>query len=236
MIRTKPSPRRIARTWLLGSMFLSLATACSHKPPADFAPDPALVAQIREIQITPNYTRVCPGYSLQASYDAVLVDGTHVPFQRSYDEKHPPRLHMSFLALSSPEAAGRADGSWTTAHDPLLSAAAGFRLTAALKAKPEIRGTVTVAPDYSCAPRTFAFEGAPGGRAQAGDNGPSVTVRIGRGRSPFYDKLIVAGSPGGRAGADVRALRCGLDPARGLDDGRVARRRRRRRHSGSQGR
>ena len=184
---------RTHRIWLFCPAVLVLLTACSHQPPADFAPDPALVAQIREIQITTGYSRACPGSVVQASYDAVLADSTHVPFQHTYDEKHPPRLHMNFLELTSAEAVGRRDGSWVTDSDPLLSASTGFRLSAALRAKPSIRVTVTVAPDYSCATRAFAFEGEPGGNVQAGENGPNITVRVGRGRSPFYDKLIVVG-------------------------------------------
>jgi hypothetical protein len=178
--------------WIIGASLLIVA-ACSHQPPADFAPDPGLLAQIREIQITPNYSSVCPGNSIAASYEAVLDDGTHVPFVRTYDEKHPPRLHVTFLSFSSTEASSRVDGSWVSAQDPLLSATTGFRLSATLKAKPSIHATVMVRPDYSCAAHAFAFEGAPGGRVQAGENGPTVTVNIGRGRSPFYEKLIVVG-------------------------------------------
>ncbi len=48
-------------------------------------------------------------------------------------------------------------------------------------------------PDYSCAQHAFEFEGAPGGRAQSGENGPPVTVTLARAHSPFYEKLIVAG-------------------------------------------
>ena len=52
---------RAQRLWLFSPLLLALVTACSHGPPADFAPDPALVAQIREIQITPAYASACPG-------------------------------------------------------------------------------------------------------------------------------------------------------------------------------
>ncbi len=172
---------------------LFIAAACGHQPPADFAPDPALVAQIRSIQIMPGYSRVCPGAAIPAQYEAVLADGTHIPFVHSYDEKHPPRLHVNFLALSSDEARSRSDGSWVSAQDPLLSASTGFRLTATLRAKPSIGGSVSVQPDYSCAPHAFEFEGLSGGRALSGDNGPPVTVTLARARSPFYEKLIVVG-------------------------------------------
>jgi hypothetical protein len=185
--------QRIASRWLLCLVLLTVVAACSHKPPADFAPDPGLVARIRDIQITMPLARACPGSVIQASYDAVLDDGTHVPFQRTYDKKRPPRLHMVFLYLSSPDARGSDDANWVLERDPLVSAATGFRLSAFLRAKPSIRGEVTVPPDYSCEPRAFGFAAEPGGRAQAGENGPDITVRIGRGRSPFYDKLLIVG-------------------------------------------
>src|SRR6059058_45067 len=38
-----------------------LLSGCSHAPPADFAPDPGLVAQIRDIRIVTSYARACPG-------------------------------------------------------------------------------------------------------------------------------------------------------------------------------
>ena len=180
-------------SWLLRPLVLSVFAACSHAPPPDFAPDPGLVARMREIQITTLQSRACPGAAVQASYDAVFDDGTHIPFQRAYDKKHPPRLHMVFLDRSSSEATSTNDGNWVTAQDPLLSASTGYRLRAFLKEKPSIQGTVTVAPDYTCAPHAFGFAGEQGGPAQAGGNGPEVTVRIGRGHSPFYERLLVVG-------------------------------------------
>src|SRR6266571_1831800 len=180
-------------SWLLRPLVLSVFAACSHAPPPDFAPDPGLIARMREIQITTVQSRACSGTAVQASYDAVFDDGTHVPFQRTYDKKHPPRLHMVFLDLSSSMARANNDGYWVMAQDPLLSAASGFELHAYLKAKPSIQGSVTVAPDYGCAPHAFGFAGEQGGASQAGGNGADVTVRIGRGRSPFYDRLIIVG-------------------------------------------
>src|SRR5205807_4240141 len=47
-------------------------------------------------------------------------------------------------------------------------------------------------PEYGCMGHGFQFSGEAGGAAQAGGNGPDVTVRLGILRSPFYDKLIVA--------------------------------------------
>ncbi|HXQ29665.1 MAG TPA: hypothetical protein VN848_10380 [Gemmatimonadales bacterium] len=134
----------------------------------------------------------CPGVGIQADYGAVLGDSTHVPFERRYDKDHPPRLHVIFLDLSSDQAAANSDANWTLAPDPLVSAVSGFRLDAALRAKPSVHGFATVAPDYSCMPHTFEFAGHDGGGAQAGLNGPDVTVRLGLGRSSFYGKLIVA--------------------------------------------
>src|SRR5213594_4958062 len=40
---------------------------------------------------------------------------------------------------------------------------------------------------------SFSFWGEPGGVGQPGGNGPDVTVRLAVLRSPFYDKLFVAG-------------------------------------------
>ena len=170
-----------------------LAFGCSHGPPEGFAPDPGLVAQIRDIRIVTTYTRSCPGAVIPASYEAVLTDGSRVPFARSYDKKHPPRLHVIFLDRTSPEAVTQQDGDWVTNADPLLTATTGFRLTASLQAKPSVTNTVVVPPDYSCMPHTFVFSGEPGGPGEAGDNGPDATVRLAVLRSPFYDKLFVAG-------------------------------------------
>src|SRR5207249_1880000 len=79
---------------------LFVVAACSHAPPADFAPDPGLIAQVRDLRIVTAQDRACPGGWIQASYEAVLADGSRVPFARSYDKKHPPRLHVVFLERS----------------------------------------------------------------------------------------------------------------------------------------
>src|SRR5437762_3433716 len=170
-----------------------LAVACSHAPPEGFAPDPGLVTQIRDIRIVTTYARACPGAVIPTTYEAVLTDGTRVPFARSYDKKHPPRLHVIFLDRTSPEAVTQQDGDWVTDADPLVSATTGFRLTATLQAKPSVTNTVVVPPDYRCMPHAFVFSGEPGGTGEAGGNGPDVTVRLAVLRSPFYDKLFVAG-------------------------------------------
>src|SRR5207248_8719810 len=81
-----------------------LVFGCSHAPPADFAPDPGLVAQIKDIRIVTSYARACPGSVIATSYEAVLASGERVPFARSYDKKHPPRLHVVFLDRESPDA------------------------------------------------------------------------------------------------------------------------------------
>jgi hypothetical protein len=191
----KDALRGLVTTWSLRALVLSAIAACSHSPPADFAPDAGLLAHMRDIEITVSPTSVCPGGLIQASYQAVIDDGTRVPFIRSYDKKHPPRLHVVFLSsYTSPEASSTQDGNWATAQNPVLSAVTGFQLTATLKAKPSITHTVVVAPDYSCMPHAFAFSGGGGGPMQEGGNGPDVTVRLGMGHSSFYDKLLVAGA------------------------------------------
>ena len=166
--------------------------ACSHAPPADFAPDPGLISQVRDLRIVTTQDRACPGGWIQTSYEAVLADGSRVPFARTYDKKHPPRLHVVFLERSSPDAVSRESGDWVTNANPLWTAASGFRLTATLSAKPAVQQTVVIPPEYSCMGHGFQFGGEPGGAAQAGGNGPDVTVRLAILRSPFYNKLIVA--------------------------------------------
>jgi hypothetical protein len=183
------SPRRLCATLFAVTVFVS----CSHRPPEDFAPDPGLVAQIRDIRIIPAYARACPGTVLPTSYEAVLADGSRVPFSRSYDKKHPPRLHVVFLDRESSDAVTQEDGDWVTDRDPLATVSTGFRLTATLRAQSSVTNTIVVPPDYRCMPHSFSFTGEQGGPGEAGENGPDATVRLAVLRSPFYDKLFVAG-------------------------------------------
>jgi hypothetical protein len=172
----------------LSAVFIALvAAACSHAPPPDFAPDAGLVEQIREIRMATS-ARACPGETVGAQYTAVLNDGALVSFESRYDRKHPPRLHVSFLDRWSDEATPLEGGGWAADPDALTSAVTGFRLTAALKAKPSVTTTTVLTPDYGCMPHAFGFRGA-----GAGASGPQVTVRLGILRSPFYDRLLVAG-------------------------------------------
>jgi hypothetical protein len=164
-----------------------LAAACKHGPPPDFAPDPGLVAQIREIRTATN-TQACPGETFGATYTAVLNDGALVSFDSRYDRKHPPPLHVSFLERSSNEATPLEGGAWAADPDALTSAVTGFRLTATLKAKPSVTTSTVLAPDYGCMPHAFGFRGA-----GAGASGPQVTARVGILRSPFYPRLLVVG-------------------------------------------
>jgi hypothetical protein len=169
------------------------AVACSHAPPADFAPDPGLVGQIRDIRVVTTYARACPGGFMPTSYEAVLADGSRVPFSRSYDKNHPPRLHVVFLDRESPDAVAQQDGDWVMSGDPLATVNTGFRLTATLRAKPSATSTVVIPPDYSCMRHAFSFVGEPGEVGQGGGNGPDVLVRLAVLHSPFYDRLFVAG-------------------------------------------
>jgi len=104
-----------------------------------------------------------------------------------------------FLERSSPDAVSQEDGDWVMEADPLATAASGFRLTAALKAKPVVRNTAVIPPDYRCLPHEFSFVGEAGGTAQAGSNGPDVVIRLAVLRSPFYDRLLVAAIEVGQA-------------------------------------
>ena len=188
-------PTRLSVT----SFIATILVACSHAPPADFAPDPGLVGQIRDIRIIPGYSRACPGATIPTTYEAVLNDGSRVPFARSYDKKHPPRLHVVFLDRESPDAVSQDDGDWVTERDPMATVATGFRLTATLRAKPSATGTVVVAPYYGCMPHAFTFTGDQGQIGQSGANGPDVAVRMAQLRSPFYDRLYVASIQAGVA-------------------------------------
>lgn len=171
----------------------SVLVACSSKPPPDFAPDPALVDRIVEIRMDTEGEWVCPGNVVRASYDAVLDDGSIVPFSTRYDDDNPPALHVLFLRLTSPEATPRKDGGWNTDPDPLTSVMTGFRLNAFLLAKPSVNVNRVVSPDYSCSRHVFSFVGRTGKRGQGGEPGPDVTVRLNIVESPFYERLLVAG-------------------------------------------
>lgn len=172
---------------------------CSHGPPADFAPNAGLVARITELRIRTAPSTVCPGGQIQADYEAVLNDGSTVLFDRRYDKKRPPPLHVVFLRRTSPEAIPQEDGDWTTTRDPLASVMNGFRLTAFLIANPALNTSAAVRPEYSCVPHVFSFSGAAGDQGLPGQDGPDITVRLRIMRSPFYERLLVAGIEVGQA-------------------------------------
>src|SRR5207245_7624055 len=167
--------------------------------PADFGPDPGLVAQVKDIRIVTSYARACPGSVIAASYEAVLASGERVPFARSYDKKHPPRLHVVFLDRESPDAVSQEDGDWVTERDPLATVSTGFRLTATLRANSRVTSTVVVPPYYGCMPHTFTFSGEPGGAGEVGSTGPEGRVRVAAVRSRSCGGPYVAGLPGALA-------------------------------------
>jgi hypothetical protein len=189
------------RRRLCATLFV-LAAACSKGPPPDYAPDPGLVSRIKELRMTVYNSRVCPGQAFRVSYDAVLDDGTRVPFESRYDKDQPPRLHVMFLDRSSREATPQGDGSWVASGDPIVSLLRGYTINAALRTKPEIQASSRLEPEYSCMSHEFAFRGhngrsgsrdgrdySPGG---PGADGPDVTVRLGVVRSPYVERLLVA--------------------------------------------
>jgi len=169
----------------------ALLAACAGGPPPDYAPDPGLVARIREIRITTTAGAVCPGRSFPAGYDAVLDDGTIIPFASSYDEDRPPPLHVVFLERSSNAATPLQSGGWSADGDPMRSVRQGVRLHATMKARPELQAEAALAPEYSCLPHVYTFQGAPGERGRTGDDGPDITVRLGVVRSPYVARLAV---------------------------------------------
>jgi hypothetical protein len=168
-----------------------LLPACATKPPADFMPDPGLVARIVEIRIDVPPS-ACPGQRIPAAYTAILDDGGEMPFATSYDEDAPPDLHVVFLSRYSAQATALGGGDWTASPDPLVSALDGFRLRALLKARPSVSTEVVVAPEYGCLDHQLEFVGPPGRDGMAGGPGPNVTVRVGLGASPFASRLLVA--------------------------------------------
>jgi len=182
----------IPRAWWAAAVWIPLLlSACAKKPPADFAPDPGLVARITELRFeVPSVA--CPGQTIPAAYVAVLDDGSELPFATSYDEDHPPALHVVFLSRYSAEATPLGNGNWSASPDPLASAVEGFQLRVLLRARPELLADVVVAPEYSCLDHALAFTGDGGSDGGAGDPGPSVTVRMGLLSSPFVERLIVA--------------------------------------------
>jgi len=184
-------------------LVLLVVAACKHGPPADYAPDPGLVNRIRELRMTVHSGRVCPGNMFRVSYDAVLDDGSRVPFSSTYDKKHPPALHVMFLDRSSREAYPQGDGSWAAAQDPMVSLLAGYTINASVRAKPGVTASARLEPEYSCLSHAFSFRGRSGrsgasGRESqgpgggSGGDGPDVTVRLGVVRSPFVQRLLVA--------------------------------------------
>lgn len=181
------------RARLAVSALAFVAGACgSHRPPVDFAPDPGLLAQIKEIRIT-TAAHACPGQSFAATYTAILTNGTAIPFETRYDKDRPPRLHVIFLDRSSPDADALQDGGWSTDRDPLIAVRTGYRLTAVLRHKPDIEVTTTVPPEYTCLPHAFVFSGRTGrSGGETGGDGPDVTARLAIVRSPFVQRLIIA--------------------------------------------
>ena len=171
---------------------ITCLTACGPKqPPADFAPDPALVGRISEIMMHTQVQIACPGRTIGARYEAVLHDGSIVPFSREYDEDNPPPLHVVFLRRTSPDAYPEQDGDWDTVDDPLATAMTGFRLRAELRANPTLAAEATIVPEYRCLPNRHAYTGARGRRGDPGRPGPDIVVRIALLRSPFYERLVV---------------------------------------------
>ena len=178
---------------------ICLSGCGAKQPPPGFAPDPMLVDRIREIRMQPRVDFVCPGRGVDVHYEAVLDDGSIVPFAREYDEDHPPALHVVFLRRTSPDAYPERDGDWDTVDDPLATAMAGFRLRAVLLANPSLVAEATLIPEYSCLRSQFSFSGRRGGRGEPGGSGPAIVARIAELRSPFYDRLLVIATEVGGA-------------------------------------
>ncbi len=177
----------------------AVLVGCGASIPADFAPDPELVSRIDQIRMTLSSDTVCPGNDIEAAYEAVLDDGTVVPFVRRYDADNPPALHLSFLNRSSDDASAKGNGGWETAPDPLETIMRGFRLRAVLGADTSLMAEAVVVPTYECTRHAYEFAGADGRRGRAGRAGPDVVVRADILDSPFHDQLFVASVEVGEA-------------------------------------
>jgi hypothetical protein len=186
----------LKRALAIGTLAIA---GCSSHPPPDFAPDPALVARITEIQILPAAQIACPGQVLGAGYEAVLDDGSRIPFSREYDDDAPPALHVVFLDRWSAQAESNRDGHWELTRDPLLSAMDGFELNVQLRQRPDLRASAVVAPEYSCLPHALRFRGPTAAAGVSGGPGPDVLLRIRQLSSPYYERLLVLGVEVGEA-------------------------------------
>jgi hypothetical protein len=171
---------------------------CAKGPPPDLAPDPGLAARVQEIRIVTS-GEACPGARIQASYAAVLDDGSELPFSTRYDADNPPPLHVIMLGRSSPDATALKNGDWEAAADPLRTVSSGFRLSAFLRVKPSANGSEVIRPVYHCLRHVFTFAGAAGRRGASGGNGPDLTVRVGILPSRFYERLLIVGIEVGHA-------------------------------------
>src|SRR6266567_3281112 len=179
------------------TVFALTLLGCSHAPPADFAPDPGLVAQIRDIRIVTSYARACPGSVIATSYEAVLASAERVPFARSYDKKHPPRLHVVFLDRESADAVSQEDGDWVTNGNALETVTTGFRLSPSL---PQRGGRAPRSEGGCRACRRPGCGGSPGVRGDGPDEGSVWTAGAPGDRRPAgtaatatlsYDVIIV---------------------------------------------
>src|SRR5438445_415614 len=151
-----------------------LLAACSHAPPEGFAPDPGLVGQIRDIRIVTAYARACPGSTIPTTYEAVLADGSRVPFHVLLDATAVPTADWLVI-----ESRGGRSGTGVTGSKGTdgSSGAAGC-------------------PAQPGAPGGNGGSGGPGG---SGGHGGRVTVIVPL-DNPFLAGIVAGRSPGGPGG------------------------------------
>jgi len=145
-------------------------------------PEPGQLARIRHLRIEAP-ANACPGKAFAATYDGQLDDGSWLPH----------RLPTELVRLESPDARPLITGDWVPEPDPVASLDSGFKLIATLRTDTSVADTLVIPPEYSCVPRGFRFEGAPGVSGGRGADGPTVTVSIGVVRTRYYKDLVVAG-------------------------------------------
>lgn len=162
---------------------LFAVAACGGSAASSSTQAAPIAEPIRSLTILPSSARACPGEMISARYDATTASGRRVTLTGA---------NLQLLERSGSGVSARADGSWATDANPLVTAMTGFRLHAALKSDSMIRADTVVAPTYGCDTRSLTVM-----------NG---FVRLGVFRSPFHDSIVVAAFERGGGISDVMVL------------------------------
>ena len=124
---------------------------------------------LRALSIIPATSKACPGEVIATRYEATTASGRRIALTGA---------NLQLIERSGTAVTTRGDGSWVADVNPLVSAATGFRLRAALKGDSTIRADTVVVPRYGCGRSAIPLL--------------SAYLRLGVFRSPFYDSIVVA--------------------------------------------